>query len=615
MDTIVTSGITHKHLGYLLPDSACVLFGYMVAFLASPAVLAALVVSLSGWGLLVAPRLDWSGRYGAGALAVYFLTAVLGWTGILTPALMWAVAGVGLASGLLRIRMALPAQWKVALTAAVLLLPLAALPPVSRDAMNHHLLLPSMWLREGAVFRPSWSHFFSYPYLVETIYALLGGTAGLRMGRLVSLSGLLAAAVCAARIAGGGRRGAMAVLVLLSIPEILRNGSWAFSDTYLVFFALLSLRELVLPDGERWRALLWASAAGCCKYNGVLLVPLVMAAAVLQRRRWSRRETLLSALAVALPALTWALPNLLQWGNPFYPRLGWLLGGVERSTRAAGLMADYGAYTAALSGIGDVILLPLRISVGGQWDNPRLFDGSSGPLLLAGVLLAIWVGRTRKTAVVLPLAYLVAAQAVLGSTVRVRYLLPGLAMLSVTAGAGLWGLLHRGRTAVLLTWTLVAICVGWSALWLGRLYGADRPWEYRGDEDYLEHRLPYWEFYAHCEGFLAGDDLTLLVNMGNRAYYFPGDVRFDAERFPITLLDMFWHGMTAAEAAAELREMGVTHIALNMNYTVDNLFVELDPAQARECSRLLARWTRPLVARSPYCLLRLEEPPATSSQM
>jgi hypothetical protein len=583
----------------------------MVAFLASPAVLAGLMVSIAGWGLLVAPRLDWPGRYGAGALAVYALTAALGWTGLLRPATLWAVAGLGLAAGLWNIRRSLPGQWKVALAAAVLLLPLAALPPVSRDAMNHHLLLPSMWLEEGAMFRPSWAHFFSYPYLVETIYALTGGTVGLRMGRLVSLSGLLAAAVCAAKVAGGGRRGAMAVLVLLSIPELLRNGSWAFSDTYLVLFSLLVLRELVLSDGERWRALLWASAAGCCKYNGLLLVPLVIAAAALRGRRWSRREVLLSLLAVVVPAAGWALPNLLQWGNPLYPRLGWLLGGVERSARAAGLMADYGSYTAALRGVGDVLLLPLRISVGGEWDNPRLFDGSSGPLLLAGALLSIWGGRRRKTAILLPLAYLVAAQAVLGSTVRVRYLLPGLAMLSVTAGAGLWGLLRRGRTAALLTWCLVAICAGWSALWLGRLYGAERPWEYAGDGEYLERRLPYWEFYRRCEGALDDGDLTLLVNMGNRAYYFPGDVRFDPERFPLTLMDLFWKGLTAGEAAERLRAMGITHIALNMNYTVDNLFVELEPAQARECSRMLTLRARPLVTRAPYCLLRLEDPPSS----
>ncbi len=591
----------------MLPGPACVLFGNMVAFLASPAVLAALMLAVSGWGLLLAPRLDWPQRYGAGALAVYLVVAGLGWTGLLGPAPLWTVAAVGLAAGLWRVRRALPAHWKVALAAAVLLLPLAALPPISRDAMNHHLFLPSLWLEQGAVFRPSWAHFFSYPYLVETLYALVGGTAGLRLGRLVSLSGLVAAAACAAKVAGGGRRGAMAVLVLLSIPELLRNGSWAFSDTYLVLFSLLALRELVLPDGERWRALLWASAAGCCKYNGALLVALVGAAILIRGgRRWTRREALLAAAAVAVPAVTWMLPNIIQWGNPFYPRLAGVFGGVERSARAAGLMADYRAYTSAIHGVGDVLLLPLRISMGGEWDNPRLFDGSSGPLLLAGALLSLWGARSRRTAILLPLAYLVAAQAVLGPVVRVRYLLPGLAMLSVSAGAGLWGLLRRGRTAAALTWVLVAICTGWSAMWLGHLYRAGRPWDYRGDGEYLERVLPYYSFYRECDGVLEETDLTFLVNMGNRAYYFPSQVRFDPERFPMTFLEMFWGGLDAGEAAAELRGMGVTHIALNMNYTVDNLMVELEAGRARECSKMFARWTEPLVTMGPYCLLEVE---------
>lgn len=580
----------------------------MAAFILSPLVLAALMLSLSGWGRLVAPGLDWPGRYGAGALAVFGAVCGLGWLGLLGPATLWPLALAGMAAGAWRIRRSIPAAWKPVLAAAALLLPLAALPPLSRDAMNHHLYLPALWLQAGRIYRPDWAHFFSYPYLVESLYALVGGTGGLRLGRLVSLSGLLASVACAWRMAGRGGRGAAAAVVLLSIPEVLRNATWAFSDTYLILFSLLALRELAGEEGSRWRALLWAAAGGCCKYNGVVLIPLVAAAALAAGRRWSRREALLAAAAVVLPSLSWLLPNLLQWGNPVYPRLAGLLGGVERSSRASGLMAAYGDYTASLRGVGDVLLLPLRISLGGEWDNPRLFDGSSGPLLLAGVLLSLAAGgRRRRVMLVLPLAYLVAAQALLGSAVRVRYLLPGLAMLSVTAGRGLYGTAMRGRGARILTLGLAAICLGWSSVWLAELYGDARPWSYRDDRSYLSRKLPYYGFYGDCGEVLDEDDLTLLVNMGNRAYYFPGRARFDPERFPMTLLELFWSGASAEEAASRLRGLGVTHMALNMNYTVDNLFAELDSAEAEEAAGLFTRWGRPLISRGPYCLMRLED--------
>ena len=579
----------------------------MAAFILSPIALAALMLSLSGWGRLVAPRLDWPARYGAGTLLVFGAVSALGWAGLLRPEALWPLALVGLLFGVRHIRDSIPAAWKPVLAAAALLLPLAALPPMSRDAMNHHLYLPGLWLQAGRIYRPEWAHFFSYPNLVETLYTLVGGTGGLRLGRLVSLSGLLASVACAARMGGGGKRGAAAVVVLLSIPEVLRNATWAFSDTYLILFSLLALRELTDAKGSRWRAMLWAAAGGCCKYNGVLLIPLVAVAVLARGRSWSRREAILAAAAVVLPSLSWFLPNLLEWGNPVYPRLAGLLGGVERSARASGLMAAYGEFTASLRGIEDVLLLPLRISVGGEWDNPRLFDGSSGPLLLAGVLLSLVTWRRRgRAGILLPVAYLVAAQLLLGSAVRVRYLLPGLAMLSVRAADGICDAALRGRRSRLLVLGLAVICLGWSSVWLARLYGDARPWAYRGDRSYLEESLPYARFYSDCEGALEDDDLTLLVNMGNRGHYFPGRTRFDPERFPMTLLELFWAGASAEEAVVSLRGMGVTHMALNMSYTVDNLFVELDSATAEEAAALFARWGRPLVVRGPYCLLRLE---------
>ena len=585
----------------------CVLFGYMVELLISPLVLVGLMAAVYGWGRLVFPGGDWSGRYGAGALAVYALVAILGWIGLLRPAFLWVVAAVGLASVIARPGSLLPKGWKAVLAAALILLPLAALPPFSRDAMNHHLFLPRLWLENGALFRPAWAKFFSFPYLVESLQALVGGTAGLRFGRLVSLSGLLASVACVSRIAGGGRRGAAAAVVLLSIPELLRNGTWAFADTYLVLFSLLALKDLSKGEAPPWRPLLWASAAACCKYNGAILIPLVALALLMKRRSWSRRDVGLSLAAVALPALTWALPNLIQWGNPVYPRLAGIFGGIERSARAEALLADFRAYTASLRGVEDLLLLPVRMSMSGQWDNPRLFDGSSGPLLLAGLVLSLIISRRRRVELWLPLAYIVLAQAVLGPVVRVRYLLPGLAMLSVRAAGGLLDAARRGRAATLLIGGLAAVCLIWSGSWLVRLYGISRPWSYRNDSQYLEEMVPYMEFYRECGEVLESGSVTLLVNLGNRAYYFPGDVRFDAERFPMTLLEKFWRDMSAEDVAEELREAGITHIALNINYTVDNLFVELDAAQRSQCSILIRRYARPLVIRPPYGLLRLEE--------
>jgi 4-amino-4-deoxy-L-arabinose transferase-like glycosyltransferase len=275
--------------------------------------------------------------------------------------------------------------------------------------MIHHLYQARMWLEAGRIVRHEWSGFFSYPYLTESFFALAGGTFGFRLSRVVSFLGFLAScSVITGYFLREGRKKAaiLSLAVLLSIPELFRNASWSYSDSFLIFFALLAYVEVIRKDGSPVLAVLWAGGASCCKYNGFLVLVSVCLLLPFYFKNMSRRTLIMSACAAVFTTAWWALPNILQWGNPVYPLFRGLFG---PEYHVSGRVSEYyaaGSFSTSLNGFTDYLLLPIRISLYGEWNNPALFDGASGPLLLAGSILALPVLSKRRRKFLLPLLYI-----------------------------------------------------------------------------------------------------------------------------------------------------------------------------------------------------------------
>jgi hypothetical protein len=587
---------------------------FNMMYLWSAAFLVCAAASFSGWGGLVMPHSDsWSRRFGAGTLLVFLLVSSAGWSGWLTRGVLWAVLSTGMLL-LLRpgaVRLPRGAGW-IAL-AGLLVLPLALLPPISRDAMSHHLLLPRIWLTDGAISQPEWLRFFSYPYLVETLYAVCGGTVGFDSSQMISLLGFMA--VCSVPVEyflrKGSRKTALLSLVILtSVPELFRNASWSYSDTFLTFFSVLAYVEILREDGSPVLSVLWAGAAGCCKYNGLLVLLVVAAALPFRFGRMSFRTWITCGLAALLTSAWWAVPNLVQWGNPVYPLLkGFFGNSTELSARGTAYLAANATFSPAISGMADYLLLPVKLSLYGEWDNPALFDGASGPLLLGGALLAVALAGRRRRKLLPPLAFLVLAVAFSGTAVRTRYLLPGLAMLAVPAAEAVsTALSSGGRMVRAVTATLLAGCLVWSVLAVTELYQLERPWTLPGREEYLAANTDYYTFYRECTPFVTDTDTTLLINM-DRPFYYPGNVITGSFRLPVELLDMFWTGMSADAVLDSLAGQGVTLLAMDMVYTALNLLPELHGEELLQWREFTARGLIPVVSTDRYMLFRLRNGP------
>lgn len=579
---------------------------FMTQLLLSVVTFTAFAAALTGFGSIILPAALLSRKLAAGAIGLFLVLAVAGWLGLYTGFVLWLVLVCCLLMFLYRLRTTTfpDGIWWLA-GGLLLLVPLAVLPSISRDAMNHHLYLPKLWLFSGGIIRIGWTSFFSYPYMVETFYTLAGGTIGFAGARMISLLGLAACGIALLEMTEYHRKvRILSLLVLFSIPEVLRNGTWAYVDSFLVFFSLMAFLELVREKGNPLYAVMWAGAAALCKYNGLLVLAATMVLLPLRFGFGMKRKAL--AIGVALILCSWwAVPNLVMWGNPVYPLLRGVFGPQEEvSEQAAILLSDARMMTSTGTGLVDYALLPVRLSLAGRWDDPRLFDGASGPLLLTGLVLFVLLCRRRgRENLLLPVLYLLTAVLLSGSRIRVRYLLPGLVMLALPAALGLQALSDRMKPWLMVM--LTGVCLAWTGIRVVDLYSTERPWMLFGEGSYLAKRVEYIPFYMEAETVLDMDDLTLFVNMGNRAFHFPSRVVYDEHRFPLMILERLWEGSTADELTDFLKAEGVDYVAMHMGYSSVNIPYELSDDEMVIWREFTAVRLRPVISMNPYVLFEL----------
>lgn len=527
----------------------------------------------------------------------------------MVPGVLWAFLAAGLLLWARPGRFGIPRKAILLLLFGLPVIPLVMMPPASRDALIHHLYQARLWLDSGRIVRPDWSGFFSYPYLTEALYALTGGTFGFRFSRAVSFLGFLAAGSVPFTwflSRGRKREAVVSLLVLLSIPELFRNASWSYSDSFLVFFALLAYREVTGPGGRPVMAVLWGAAAACCKYNGMLVLASTLVLLPYYFRGLSRRTLAACLLAAVLVCGWWALPNLLQWGNPVYPLMRGIFGQAgQAGPREAGYFASAGFGT-SLHGPVDYLLLPVRMSIHGRWDDPVHFDGASGPLLLAGAILSLPVLKDKRRKFMLPVLYLLLTLAFKGQGVRTRYMLPGLAMLAFPVSETLTSLTDRCRSGLvrISTGVLAAVCLLWSAVTAAGLYADQRPFDLPSEGEYLERELPNQRFFEECGRRVSPSDTTLMINIV-RVFYYPGYAVFDEHRAPLELVRLFWEGMDAEEVSDSLGRAGFDLVAADMFLTSINVPTVLEGPELENWREFVSLRLEPLLTVDNYVLFRL----------
>jgi len=322
---------------------------------------------------------------------------------------------------------------------------LAATPPVSRDALTHHLAVPKLYI-EGHAIRELPDIVFSYyPMNLDLLFCIPLYFGNDILPKYIHFFfGLLTAWGIGVylRMRFNLVYGLFGALLFLSTPVIVRLASTAYVDLGLccfAFFALLFLLKWARKDGLTQHLVIAGVMCGLAlgtKYNALVVFHiLTLITAWLQGRRplmqdglvkgrrpasveedhWTASARLLgrsfrSASLFAIVALLvfspWMVRNFIWTANPVYPLYDRLFNpngqGIEGSSGEEILTDEQASLPPLVNRrllykepFWYTALIPLRIFFEGRDDDPKHFDGKLNPFFLILPLVVLWGGRRR----------------------------------------------------------------------------------------------------------------------------------------------------------------------------------------------------------------------------
>ncbi|MDP2647343.1 MAG: glycosyltransferase family 39 protein [Desulfobacterales bacterium] len=496
---------------------------------------------------------------------------------------------------------------KIILTGCLAVLILSVLvlsyvPPVSRDALTHHLAVPKIYLKLGGIHEIPSIIYSYYPMNLDLLYLIalyLGHdifAKTIHFSFALLTAGLIFAFLNKRLHAGYGLFGA---LLFLSLPVIVKLSITVYVDLGLVFFSTAALLYFLKWVEKKFTLRYLVVSAFACglalgtKYNGLIVLFLLTLAAVFFYLRGARdlkfkriKAAGCGALFMCIALLVfspWMVRNFIWTKNPVYPMYPkWFQAGAGNHVPDEidlGNDPPPGHFTIRRllykESWPDILLIPLRIFFQGQDENPRYFDGRLNPYLFMFPFFAFWglkgnpagMGREKKILLMFSLLYL--SFAFFQIDMRIRYIapvIPPLVILSVYGLREINGLIARrtSRLARGIFSALLGLAVV-SLLFLNLHYILQQfkivaPISYItgqvSRDAYIEKHRHEYPAIQFANQTLAPDAKILALFLGGRTYYSDREMVSNENIFKAAIL----RAGTPEKVLSNLEKNRITHL-------------------------------------------------------
>jgi 4-amino-4-deoxy-L-arabinose transferase-like glycosyltransferase len=504
---------------------------------------------------------------------------------------------------------------------------MSAVPPVSRDALTHHLAVPKIWIEKGIFTELSSIPFSYYPMNLDLLYMVPLYWGNDIIPKYIHFAFALLTALLI--YIHAKRRldrvyGLLGALFFLSIPVIVKLSTTVYVDLGLIFFSAGALFALIdwVEKGFRIRYLL-LSALYCglamgTKYNGLIVFFLLSCfVPVLYVRRTNNRVHNGKQTASQFKALgfgivffvgsllvfsPWMIKNLYMTGNPVYPLYNNVFssspetqkkhvtedeesevpGKEEKENTNSGWTHFAVRKVVYGESLWQIVLIPVRVFFEGVDDNPKHFDGRLNPFLLILPLLLIWVGKKQhksrrfesKILALFATAYLLFV--FFKIDMRIRWIGPIIPPLVVLGMYSLADLRRLGKASPskwksflfkVLTSVFVLVMLAWNAQYVYALYRKINPMPYIagevGREVYIKRFRPEYALISYINGKLPEDTIILCLFIGNRIYYFDRQINWNPE----ILTEAVNNADSIDQIGKNLAKLGITHLLVRFDLT------------------------------------------------
>jgi hypothetical protein len=491
---------------------------------------------------------------------------------------------------------------------------LAIVPPVSRDALTHHLYIPKLYLQHGGIYEIPHLVFSYYPMNLDLLYLIALYFNNDIAPKFIHFSFAVITAALIYRYLA--RRinttyALLGALFFLTIPVIIRLSSTVYVDLGLICFLFFSLIFLFdwIESGFKFKFLFFSAV--CCglalgtKYNGLvglfllgLFVPFVYARYHINSKKRAVKAIGWSAVFVFTAMLVfspWMIRNIAWKGNPVYPLYENVFNHQnssieekvdaipEAQSRMSHIQVRREIYGESWV---QIALIPLRVFLQGQDDNPQYFDGKTNVFLLVLPFLAFLGFRSRPDLVRTELAIMVwfsvlfflfaCAQA----SIRIRYFAPILPPLVIVSMFGLYNLKkHLLKSSAiseavkkLIFFAIIFVMLGLNVIYMMNLFKKDQVFAYRSGkisrDEYIQLYRPEYAALQYANTHLNANSKIFGLYIGNRGYYSDHPIEFPIEMLQRTA-DL---SLSGQDIAKNLHKKGFTHIVAN--FSLFNFWVQ-----------------------------------------
>ncbi len=520
---------------------------------------------------------------------------------------------------------------------------LACVPPVSRDALIHHLAIPQLHLNHGGMYEiPDKKHAY-YPMNLDLLYIIPLYFKNDILAKYIHFAFALATA---GMIFGHLKRrlnpsyALLGAGFFLSIPIIVRLSGIVYVDLGLVFFSWVTLLYILkwaesdFPRRHLIMAGIFCGLALGTKYNGliILFITTALIPVVYVRLQPAGKKSSARALAPAflfmftalLVFSPWLIRNYAWTQNPVYPLYDNLISPGPPNPDKSPTTSHPIRYRQLLynESWAEIALVPVRVFFQGQDGTPRYFDGRLNPFLLILPFFAFLflredsrILKTEKT-VFAVFSILVILIVFFQTDIRARYVSPILPPLVILSMFGLdklnrWlsKILSSGRDGVF--WRqaavigLVVFMLALNIRYIQKRWTEVAPLKFISGEvsrdKYIQQRRPEYAAMQFANQNLADRHKILGIYAGKRGYYCEIPIMFDL----YMLRDLATDIEHPSKITKKLKTKGITHLLIN-----EPLFNRQAGGYSAPVKKSLARFFRTnvtkLFTRDGYSLYQLQ---------
>lgn len=403
-------------------------------------------------------------------------------------------------------------------------------PPYSRDALNYHLYLPKIWLKEAKITYIKSNIYSFFPHLGEVIYLYCLIMANDITAKLIhyffflfslGLIYLLTKHFTAKNLK---LEPLLLMLIFVSSPMMTKYASWVYVDFLYCALILGAFYMLINYDLEKKNkqisisALMIGLALGT-KYLALVWLILFLIFVFLKYGQKKAFFFMLISFSIASP---WYLRNLFWSGNPFFPFLYQFFDGRfwdwERAHLYQKFLASYGLGTS----FKDLLLFPWRVIIYGDY-SPEGFDGKISFLYI--LLLSLLPFFLKKKQHLFKISLSFSAVYFLFwfyTSQQLRFLIPALALYTSSLIYLLLGLNHYPLVKKII-YKIVILSALFYLLYPLKQFIKLKPHflitAKIEKEAFLRKKVPYYPVIEYINKNLPQYAKVMLIHIGAVAYY------------------------------------------------------------------------------------------------